>query len=83
MNYKIIRLQRFGSWILLPSSGKNGEKEAGKPIYWAPWSVMFRSFLIIEFQWKQCNQNMVSTWRSCIVRFRYGGFNSVHILRVS
>jgi hypothetical protein len=26
LNYKIIKLQRFGSWILLPSSGKKGEK---------------------------------------------------------
>jgi hypothetical protein len=24
LNYKIIKLQRFGSWILLPSSGKKG-----------------------------------------------------------
>jgi hypothetical protein len=27
LNYKIIKLQRFGSWILLPSSGKKGGRE--------------------------------------------------------
>jgi hypothetical protein len=26
LNYNIIKLQRFGSWILLPSSGKKGER---------------------------------------------------------
>jgi hypothetical protein len=26
LNYKIVKLQRFGSWILLPSSGKKGGK---------------------------------------------------------
>jgi hypothetical protein len=27
LNYGIIKLQRFESWILFPSSGKNGEEE--------------------------------------------------------
>jgi hypothetical protein len=36
-NYKIIKLQRFGSWILLPSSGKKRGEEDRKPIRWAPW----------------------------------------------
>jgi hypothetical protein len=35
--YKIIHLQRFGSWIVLPSSGKKGGDEDRKPICWAPW----------------------------------------------
>jgi hypothetical protein len=29
LNYKIIKVQRFGSWILLPSSGKKGGRRHG------------------------------------------------------
>jgi hypothetical protein len=29
LNYKIIKQQRFGSWILLLSSGRKGEKDLG------------------------------------------------------
>jgi hypothetical protein len=31
--YKIIKLKRFGSWTLLPSSGRNGGGEAGQKAY--------------------------------------------------
>jgi hypothetical protein len=33
LNYKIIKVQRFGSWIVLPSSGKKIVEEDIKPIY--------------------------------------------------
>jgi hypothetical protein len=36
LNYKIIKLQHFKSWILLLSSGKNGEEDR-KPKFWASW----------------------------------------------
>jgi hypothetical protein len=35
LNEKIIKSQHFGSWILLPSSGKKREEDRN-PICWAP-----------------------------------------------
>jgi hypothetical protein len=31
LSYKIIKLRRFGSWIMLPYSGKKGEKRTENP----------------------------------------------------
>jgi hypothetical protein len=33
LNYKFIKLQRFGSWILLQSSGKKGGKGQGTYLF--------------------------------------------------
>jgi hypothetical protein len=44
LNYKIIKLQRIESWILLSSSGRKG-KEDRKPICWGPLVLLASGIL--------------------------------------
>jgi hypothetical protein len=44
LNYNIIKLQSFGNWFLLLSSGKSGEEDT-EPIFWVPWFSVFLHLL--------------------------------------
>jgi hypothetical protein len=45
LNYKIIKLQRFGSWILLPSSGKKGGRGQKAYLFVIAQQAAFDSFI--------------------------------------